>query len=85
MKTHEPQHRAHLPLTIIPCQQRVEVSRLDRALEPAMRELILVYGLSVGRVLTVLQQKPMTVVATDELEIALEKQVAGHIWVSPFA
>ena len=46
-----------------------------------MREQLTAYGLAENRPLRVLQQKPMTVILAEEVELALEHSVARHIWV----
>ncbi len=42
---------------------------------------IFLYGLAESRLLRVLQQRPMTVILADEVELALEHAVARYIWV----
>jgi len=45
------------------------------------REQLHAYGLSAPHPVKVLQQQPMTVILCDHVELALEHEVARHIWV----
>lgn len=53
----------------------------DATLEPTFREHLAAYGLVPGHVVTVLAQKPMTVVLCDHVELALESVVARKLRV----
>jgi Fe2+ transport system protein FeoA len=76
-----PKHEARLPLAFIPAGQIVRLSALDADIDAHQREQLTAYGLAQGRPLKVLQQRPMTVILADEVELALEHSVARHIWV----
>ncbi|GIK86850.1 MAG: ferrous iron transport protein A [Burkholderiales bacterium] len=53
----------------------------DPSLEPTFREHLAAYGLVPGHVVTVLAQRPMTVVLCDHVELALEAVVARKLRV----
>lgn len=72
---------ARLPLAFIPPGSVVRLAALGDEIDPLQREQLLAYGLAENRLLTVLQQQPMTVVLSDEVELALEREVARHVWV----
>ena len=76
-----PQHAARLPLAFIPPGQQVRLTAFGDEIDPLQREQLIAYGLAEGRLLRVLQQRPMTVILADEIELALEHAVARHIWV----
>ncbi len=76
-----PKHEARLPLTFIPVGQEVSLAGFGEEIDPLQREQLIAYGLDESRPLTVLQQRPMTVILADEVELALEHAVARHIWV----
>jgi len=76
-----PKHEARLPLAFIPPGTEVLLAAIDDAVDPAQREQLTAYGLAADRPLKVLQQRPMTVILADEVELALEHVVARHIWV----
>jgi ribosome biogenesis GTPase A len=57
-------------------------SRSDEEIDPLQREQLTAYGLTESRPLKVLQQRPMTVILADEVELALEHGVARYIWVA---
>lgn len=77
-----PRHDARLPLSFIAAGSMVRLEELGPEIDPAQREQLTAYGLAPQRPLTVVQQRPMTVILADEVEIALEKDIARHIWVS---
>jgi hypothetical protein len=54
---------------------------MSHDLSPIQREQLTAYGLAESRPLKVLQQRPMTVILADEVELALEHAVARYIWV----
>lgn len=60
---------------------RVRLADFGEEIDPMQREQLLAYGLSGQQALTVLQQRPMTVVLCEHMELALEHAVAHHIWV----
>lgn len=76
-----PQHDARLPLAFITPGSEVRLAVLGQEIDPLQREQLTAYGLAENRTLRVLQQKPMTVILADEVELALEHTVARHIWV----
>ena len=76
-----PKHEARLPLAFIAPGNEVRLAALGDEIDPLQREQLTAYGLAAKRPLRVLQQKPMTVILADEVELALEHAVARHIWV----
>lgn len=76
-----PKPEARLPLAFIPPGTAVRLAALGDEIDPLQREQLTAYGLAAGRPLKVLQQRPMTVILADEVELALEHAVARHIWV----
>jgi Fe2+ transport system protein FeoA len=60
----------------IPPGSVVRFVAFDDAVDPALRERLLAYGLSPAQPLTVLQQAPLTIVVCDHTELAIEAQVA---------
>lgn len=80
MSTEDP--HARVPLAFLLPRARARVAALGDAIDATQREQIIAYGLAPGRVLTVLQQRPMTLVMVDEVELALEDAIARHVWVT---
>ncbi|HEY9098370.1 MAG TPA: ferrous iron transport protein A [Thiobacillus sp.] len=80
MSTHD--LNARIPLAFLLAGARAQVDTLGEAIDATQREQIIAYGLSPGRMLTVLQQHPMTLLMVDEVELALENSVARHVWVT---
>ena len=76
---HKPE--ARLPLAFITPGTEVRLAALGDEIDPLQREQLTAYGLAENRPIRVLQQKPMTVILADEVELALEHAVARHIWV----
>ena len=76
-----PHHDARLPLAFIPPGEEVRLAVLGDEIDALQREQLTAYGLAENRPLRVLQQKPMTVILAEEVELALEHSVARHIWV----
>ncbi len=76
-----PKHEARLPLAFIPAGTEVCLAAFGDDIDPLQREQLTAYGLAESRPLKVLQQRPMTVILADEVELALEHVVARHIWV----
>ena len=68
-------------LTGTPAGRPVRLAEFGDEINPLQREQLLAYGLSANQTVTVLQQRPMTVVLCDHMELALEHSVAHHIWV----
>ncbi|WP_374326766.1 ferrous iron transport protein A [Azonexus sp.] len=75
-------HDARLPLAFIPPGSEVRLAALGEEIDPLQREQLTAYGLAETRPIRVLQQKPMTVILADEVELALEHGIARHIWVT---
>jgi Fe2+ transport system protein FeoA len=59
----------------------VLLARIDDALAADFREQLAAYGFVPGRALEVVAQRPMTVVACDHVELALEAAVARALLV----
>ncbi|UCV14215.1 ferrous iron transport protein A [Quatrionicoccus australiensis] len=76
-----PKHEARLPLAFITPGSEVRLVALGDEIDPLQREQLTAYGLAESRPIRVLQQKPMTVILADEVELALEHAVARYIWV----
>lgn len=76
-----PNHDARLPLAFIAPGTEVRLAGLGEEIDALQREQLTAYGLAENRPLRVLQQKPMTVILAEEVELALEHSVARHIWV----
>ncbi len=74
-------HEALLPLAFIPPGQTVRLAAFGNEIDPLQREQLTAYGLAESRPMKVLQQRPMTVILADEVELALEHAVARYIWV----
>lgn len=77
-----PNHEAALPLAFIPAGAEVTLAALGHEIDAQQREQLTAYGLAANRPFKILQQRPMTVILADEVELALEHEVARHIWVS---
>jgi Fe2+ transport system protein FeoA len=76
-------HDARVPLSFVAEGQAVKLAELGVGIDVRQREQLTAYGLAPGQTLTVLQQRPMTVILADEVELALEASVARHVWVEP--
>jgi hypothetical protein len=76
-----PKHEARLPLAFIAPGTEVCLASLGEEIDPLQREQLTAYGLAEKRPVRVLQQRPMTVILADEVELALEQSVARYIWV----
>ncbi len=74
-------HEARLPLAFIAPGSTVRLAAFGDEIDPLQREQLTAYGLAASRPIVVLQQRPMTVILADEVELALEHEVARHIWV----
>ena len=72
---------ARIPLSFVGMGTCVRIADLDDAIAAVQRQQLAAYGVSPERVVTVRQQRPMTVIVADEVELALEASVARHIWV----
>ncbi len=78
-------HEARLPLAFIAPGKTVRLASLGEEIDPLQREQLIAYGLAENRPLKVLQQRPMTVILAEEVELALEHAVARYIWVEKLA
>ena len=76
-----PKHEARLPLAFIAPGTIVRLAAFGDEIDPLQREQLTAYGLAESRPLKVLQQRPMTVILAEEVELALEHAVARYIWV----
>ena len=76
-----PKNQPRLPLAFVPTGQQVKLAELGDEIDPVQREQLTAYGLALGQPLKVLQQRPMTVILADEVELALEHSIARHVWV----
>ena len=74
-------HEARLPLAFIAPGSVVFLAAFGEEIDPLQREQLTAYGLAEARPMKVLQQRPMTIILADEVELALEHAVARHIWV----
>jgi Fe2+ transport system protein FeoA len=81
MTSINPHYDTRLPLAFIKPGQDVKLAEIGQEIDSHQREQLIAYGLAESRSFKVLQQKPMTVILADEVELALEHQVARHIWV----
>lgn len=72
---------ARIPLALIPMGETVRLASFGDELPSMQREQLHSYGLVPDCELKVLQRHPMPVILTDEIEIALELDVARYIWV----
>jgi hypothetical protein len=70
-----------LPLSLMPSGLVVAVTSMDEAIDDGQKELLASYGISPGRTIIIVQQKPMTVVMAEDMEVALEITVSRHVWV----
>lgn len=74
-------HNARVPLSFLLPGVKAQVDAIDDIVDPTQREQLVAYGLAPSRSFVVLQQRPMTIVMIDEVELALEASVARHVWV----
>ena len=74
-------HTARVPLSFLLPGAKARVEAIDDAVDPTQREQLVAYGLAPDRPLLVLQQRPMIILMIDEVELALEADVARHVWV----
>ena len=78
-----PPPSVRIPLLLAGAGEPLRLTALDAAISPVQREQLAAYGLAAGRPLRVIQQRPLTVIEVDGLELALEHAVSRHIWVEP--
>ena len=76
-------NEARVPLAFVATGSAVVLVELGSAIDSMLREQLTSYGLTPNRSISVLQQRPMTVILADEVELALEHRVARQIWVEP--
>jgi hypothetical protein len=76
-------NEARVPLAFVAIGSVVVLAELGNAIDGVQREQLTSYGLTPNRLISVLQQRPMTVILADEVELALEHSVARQIWVEP--
>ena len=76
-----PQPHERIRLIGTPVGRMVRIDDFGDEIDPLQREQLTAYGLAENRPLKVLQQRPMTVILAEEVELALEHSVARHIWV----
>lgn len=58
-------HAVRIPLGFMLSGKQARVEEIDTRIDPVQREQLVAYGLAPHRVLTVLQQHPMTIVMID--------------------
>lgn len=63
----------------------VRLAEPDPALESSFRERLAAFGVAPGYRVTVVAQRPMTVVLCDHVELALEAAVASRLRVEGLA
>jgi hypothetical protein len=74
-------HAVRIRLTGTPIGHRVRLAEFGEEIDLLQREQLLAYGLTAQQTLIVLQQRPMTVILCEHMELALEYGVARHVWV----
>lgn len=74
-------HHARVPLSVLLPGVHAVVDSIEGGIDPAQQEQLVAYGLAPGRSVHVQQQRPMTIVLIDEVELALETSVARQVWV----
>lgn len=88
-KPHSPQtpHHRHAPATLRSVRpgSRTRVAGFTAGTADELRERLLAYGLIPGQTLSVLAQKPVTVVQIEHTELALEDILAACVEVSAIA
>lgn len=68
-------------LTGTPVGRTVRVADFGHEIDPLQVEQLHAYGMSPPHPVRIMQQQPMTVVLCDQVELALEHDVARHVWV----
>ncbi len=61
--------------------ESVDVTAFAQAMTPEQVALLRTYGIDLGRAVTVMQHRPMTVIQVDHTEVALESELAALILV----
>ncbi len=72
---------ARIPLAFFASGDDALLVEFDDGIDPVQREQLTSYGLTPGCRIRIIQQRPMTVILADEVELALEHSVARRIWV----
>lgn len=75
--------QAIVPLSFVAKGSEVILVSLGENIDIMQKERLMAYGLTTNRKLLIERQKPMTIIFADELEIAIENEVARDIWVRP--
>ena len=78
--TSNPPHE-RIRLTGTPVGRMVRITDFGDEIDPLQREQLHAYGLSAAHAVKVLQQTPMTVLLCEHVELAIEHEVARHLWV----
>ena len=78
--THTQPHE-RIRLTGTPLGRMVRITDSGDEIDPLQREQLHAYGLSAAQAVKVLQQTPMTVLLCEHVELAIEHEVARHLWV----
>ncbi len=55
----------------------------DATLDTLLQDQFLAYGIAVGQAVSVLQQRPLTIIQCDHTELAVESVVARAMVVAP--
>lgn len=77
-----PESPPHLNLAAIPVGECAVVTALAPEMPLHRRQALLAYGVEPGKCLHLLQQSPLTVIRVDQMELALEKELAELINVA---
>ena len=76
------QAHERIRLTGTPVGRMVRITDFGDEIDPLQREQLHAYGLSAAHAVKVLQQTPMTVLLCEHVELAIEHEVARHLWVA---
>jgi len=77
-----PHPHERIRLTGTPVGRMVHIAEFGDEIDPLQREQLHAYGLSAAHAVKVLQQTPMTVLLCEHVELAIEHEVARHLWVA---
>ena len=77
------QAHERIRLTGTPVGRMVRITDFGDEIDPLQREQLHAYGLSAAHAVKVLQQTQMTVLLCEHVELAIEHEVARHVWVEP--
>ena len=72
-------------LAVCPLGVKMRVQGYARDFPPQRRAHLEAYGVDEGAIVRVLQHTPVTVVEVDNLEVALERDLAAQVLVTPFS